>query len=181
MTRIPAWGLALPHHRSLPWSIAHAAPAVMSVRVEPLRALTEWHWHWKRRFSYRNIPGGPWELPREETGALGGKPILVGNCNSWAVLMRESLQAGEGGIPNGFPLGCLRLATCLTERGEPHCVLMIETEDDTLVSDVRQNSSWPWAASYFSGYQWRKRQVPGRTAWERIGERPTLKTLLRRA
>ena len=181
MTRIPAWGRALPHHRSLPWSIAEAKPAVMSTREEAFRALREWHWHWKRQFRYVNTPGGPWELPQEFKGLMTGETKLEGNCNAWAVLMRESLRAGEGGIPNGFPLGCLRLATCLTERGEPHTVLMIETEDNTLITDVRQNTPWPWTAHYFSGYRWRKRQRPGTAFWERLDEKPTLANLLRRS
>jgi hypothetical protein len=129
------------------------------------------------RFVYvTDKEGDVWTMPRWHwiwsTLSEDWRWVAEGDCEDWALYMVTVLLALD------VPAGALRLAECRIPGGQGHAVLTIETEDTTLVSDVRQTGVPEWDSPLFQGYEWLFRQVPGRSAWTRIGNAPTLADLL---
>lgn len=85
-----------------------------------------------------------------------------GDCEDYALAKRQDLMA------KGWPVEALRLATCLTEAGEGHAVLTVDTDHGTYVLDNRWPHVKPWADLTGLGYRWLERQVPGQMAWAQI-------------
>lgn len=89
---------------------------------------------------------------------LGG----AGDCEDLAIAKAQALAAA------GVPVAALRLATCWTEAGEPHCVLTVDAADDTLVLDNRFDRVMSWAALTRRGYRWDRRQNADDDGWSLI-------------
>ena len=150
------WGKRFSLHRSQR-AVAHDSI------LERLRGV---HRAGTETFQYVGDPPGKdvWEMPRWRRGRLSKKWIRFGDCEDWALWMRDQFLLA------GVPRGALRLATCRTDDGTGHVVLTVDFEHaGTCVSDVRFADLFHWEAGVFLSYQWLCRQVAGRRAWERIG------------
>ncbi len=107
-----------------------------------------------RSATYRaDVPGndtwGAWEV-------VDG--VRVGDCENFAT---HKLQLA---MARGYNRGALRLATCLTERGEPHCVLLMYLSDgDAVILDNRTDALW--RKSMRPGYTWLSEEWPGHGYW----------------
>lgn len=79
-----------------------------------------------------------------------------GDCEDYAIEKKAAL------VDLGFPAHALRFATCWTETGEYHAVLLAETSKGTYVLDNRA-----WNVRNFDDmpYRWHKREVPGERFW----------------
>lgn len=94
---------------------------------------------------------GPWTL-------LNG--FRVGDCEDYAVHKLQSAMA------RGYARGGLRLATCLTETGEAHCVLLVYLSDgDAIILDNRTDGLW--RKSRKPSYTWIAEEWPGHDFWWR--------------
>lgn len=88
-----------------------------------------------------------------------------GDCNDFAVTKLARL------VESGIPRGALRLAAVITPLGEPHLVLVAETEIGSLVLDSLRDDLRRWDAT---GYRWISAEVnlPGDSmAWRIVGGR----------
>lgn len=84
---------------------------------------------------------------------------LGGDCEDFALEKRRRLLLA------GWPREVVNLATCYTESGEYHAVLLIDDDQGVYVLDNRHRDVMPWAAV---PYRWAKRQVGGGPQWENI-------------
>ena len=84
-----------------------------------------------------------------------------GDCEDFALAKRKML------LEMGIPLEALMLATCRTELGEGHAVLLVATTNGVFVLDNRHKDPKPWKSL---GYNWHSRQVPGQSTWELIND-----------
>ncbi len=74
-----------------------------------------------------------------------------GDCEDYALLKRKRLMEA------GFNPGDLRMATCWTETGGYHAVLVVVSEDGSWwVLDNRYPDAMPW--SRMEHYKWHKMQ-----------------------
>lgn len=80
-----------------------------------------------------------------------------GDCDSFATEKYRRL------VELGWPKSALRLATCWTERGEYHAVLLADLEGTTYVLDNRH--PWPMEHTLLP-YKWHKYQIAGTQDWE---------------
>jgi predicted transglutaminase-like cysteine proteinase len=69
-----------------------------------------------------------------------------GDCVDYALTKKHVLQA------RGWPARNLRFASVLTEDGEPHAVLLVETADGPVVLDNRRDRVLPWSEVAARGY-----------------------------
>lgn len=75
-----------------------------------------------------------------------------GDCEDYALLKRHLLrEAGYG--------DAVHMVTCLTETGEGHCVLLVDTPDGFRVLDNR--FPYPMEKSQLPNYQWISIEVDG--------------------
>mgnify|MGYP001614251025 CR=1 FL=1 len=86
-----------------------------------------------------------------------------GDCEDYAIAKRNALVA------LGWPRSALPLAACVTEAGEGHGVLLVETDGGVYVLDNRHREPMPWKALPYSGWI---REVAGRFAWDAPGQAP---------
>ena len=94
-----------------------------------------------------------------EIGPDKWTPFLPGcgsDCDSYATYKMQKL------FDLGWQLLDMRLATCWTETGEYHCVLLVELNGQSWVLDNRQ--TYP-TRSQDLDYEWHKIQVPGTQDW----------------
>lgn len=73
----------------------------------------------------------------------------AGDCEDYALEKRKAL------IGAGWPASVLRLATAVTEKGEPHVVLTVATTQGDWVLDNRYHGIQPWSSLK---YRWLARQ-----------------------
>ena len=94
---------------------------------------------------------GPWRL-------IDG--VRVGDCEDFAVHKLQFL------MEKGYDRGALRLAICLTEHKELHCVLLIYmSDDDAVILDNRTEGLW--RKSRRPKYIWIAEEWPGHDFWWR--------------
>lgn len=138
------------------------------------RALEQTHRYWKAHFRFLDDgTRDTWEPWRTRTGALSGRKIAEGDCEDWALGIRDAF------IQQRCPIGALRLVTCQLASGRGHAVLAVETEACTLISDVLQAHLLPWTVAVFRPYTWLAWQVPGQWWWESLRSPTTLGKLLK--
>ncbi|KKM16546.1 hypothetical protein LCGC14_1684790 [marine sediment metagenome] len=104
---------------------------------------------------HKDDPGtdtwGPWRL-------IDG--VRVGDCEDFAVHKLQFMMA------NGYDRGALRLAICLTEHKELHCVLLMYLSDgDAIILDNRNKGLW--RKSKYLKYTWLSEEWPGHGFWWR--------------
>jgi predicted transglutaminase-like cysteine proteinase len=80
-----------------------------------------------------------------------------GDCDSSATAKMQRL------FDLGWPIESMRLAVCLTEKQEAHCVLLVDMDGQTLVLDNRHPLPMEFQ---LLPYEWIKLQVPGTQKWE---------------
>jgi predicted transglutaminase-like cysteine proteinase len=91
-----------------------------------------------------------------------------GDCNKYALAKRREL------IALGWPRAALMLAAALTETGEGHLVLIVETSQGEVVLDNRQRHVVDWRDL---PYQWLERQSQTDAAvWVRVLPSPPVLT-----
>ena len=83
-----------------------------------------------------------------------------GDCEDFALTLRKMLRAQFPEATNAF-----RIATAFTETGEYHAVLSIETDQGTLICDIRYRRCQDWATM---PYTWKFRETAGAFVWQRI-------------
>jgi predicted transglutaminase-like cysteine proteinase len=82
---------------------------------------------------------------------------MGGDCDSYATAKMQALYK------IGWPLSAMRLATCWTETGEYHAVLLVDFDGTTFVMDNRR----PYPTSHdLLPYKWDKFQIAGTQQWE---------------
>jgi predicted transglutaminase-like cysteine proteinase len=81
-----------------------------------------------------------------------------GDCDSYATEKYRRLVAA------GWPKSALRLATCVTETGGYHAVLLADLGEETWVLDNRYPHPMEHA---LLPYKWDKFQIAGTQQWER--------------
>jgi predicted transglutaminase-like cysteine proteinase len=69
-----------------------------------------------------------------------------GDCVDYALTKKHRL------LRHGWPAGTLRFASVLTEQGEPHAILLVETATGPLALDNRRDAVLPWADLAARGY-----------------------------
>lgn len=97
---------------------------------------------------------------------LYGRPDLwvvadrEGDCEDYALAKRQAL------LGLGWPVQALRLALCVTEAGQAHAVLTVDTDQGCYVLDNRFPEVAAWTAL---PYRWTVRQAAGGPSWVAIG------------
>ena len=100
------------------------------------------------------------DAPGKDTWGTWGlvDGVRVGDCEDYAV---HKLRLA---MSRGYNRGAMRLATCLTERGEPHCVLLVYLSDgDAIILDNRTEGLW--RKSKRPSYTWLAEEWPGHDFW----------------
>ena len=82
-----------------------------------------------------------------------------GDCDDYALTKRAVLEG------RGWPAASLRFATAFTEADEYHLVLLIETDQGTLVLDNRFDRPVPWTRLSAGGYKWVAIEAGDRRDW----------------
>lgn len=83
-----------------------------------------------------------------------------GDCEDFALTLRRSLREV---LPEYA--GAFRLATAYTETMQYHAVLTIETDQGTIVCDIRFPQCADWKTF---PYKWHLREVVGQRSWQDI-------------
>ena len=93
-------------------------------------------------------------------------PEKYGDCEDYALLKRRKL------IEAGFPALALKMAIVLTELGEGHAVLTIDTDKGSFVLDNRYPDVKTYRQLVNIGYKFLKRQ-DGKTpnGWAKINDK----------
>ena len=93
----------------------------------------------------------------EEIDAQGG------DCEDFSIAKRNRLLSLD------LPAKALRLAICITETGEGHAVLTVDTDQGTFVLDNRFPAVLPFERLTDLGYRWISRQAgDGGRGWVKI-------------
>lgn len=87
-----------------------------------------------------------------------------GDCEDFALRKQAELVA------KGWPLRCLRLATCWVETGGYHAVLTVDTDRGTYVLDNRHPEPMPWDLLTRLGYRWDRRQAAEGRGWVKVAQ-----------
>ena len=135
-------------------------PAVIKWTAERKWQLIDAAASWKRRLIYSP------DLVQHQLKDWWALPDRYGDCEDYALAVRNTLTQAVYGT---WPLGALRLVTCLTDlrRGkrQAHAVLCAVTDAGDWIIDPRRPGIWPWANV---PYQWGARECPGRFMWEKL-------------
>jgi predicted transglutaminase-like cysteine proteinase len=84
-------------------------------------------------------------------------PGMGSDCDSFATYKMQKLY------DLGWPIESMRLAVCLTEKQEAHCVLLVDMDGQTLVLDNRHPLPMEFQ---LLPYEWIKLQIAGTQKWE---------------
>jgi predicted transglutaminase-like cysteine proteinase len=95
-----------------------------------------------------------WALPLSRPGRKAG------DCEDYVMEKRHQLLA------KGFTMAQLSIALVRTRRGETHAVLLVETDEGTLVLDNRRDAVRPWRQIKDRWIMRQSPEVPG--AWVAI-------------
>ncbi|TNE61906.1 MAG: hypothetical protein EP335_14575 [Alphaproteobacteria bacterium] len=85
----------------------------------------------------------------------------AGDCEDFALTMRKQLRTQFPAFSAAF-----LIATAYTETDQYHAVLTIETDNGTLVCDIRYSQCASWKNF---PYHWRLREIAGSDKWQELG------------
>jgi len=86
--------------------------------------------------------------------------LSEGDCEDFALTLRSALRRQFPGFEGAF-----LMTTAYTEDNIYHAVLSIETSQGTIVCDNRFPQCAPWESF---PYEWKLREVSGRSHWENL-------------
>ncbi|MBO6504004.1 MAG: transglutaminase-like cysteine peptidase [Kordiimonadaceae bacterium] len=89
-----------------------------------------------------------------------------GDCEDFALTLRSLLRQHMPEYAGAF-----RIATAFTEQFQYHAVITLETDEGTLVCDIRYPKCGTWDAF---PYEWHLREIVGNANWENIGDEKAL-------
>ncbi len=100
-----------------------------------------------------------------------------GDCEDFALLKRHML------IQRGWHASTLQIAVVLTKDGEPHAVLVVDTDQGLLALDNKAGTIRPISETGYTVVSMQSRQSPGKWVSATTGEetaRPTVDLPIRR-
>lgn len=89
-----------------------------------------------------------------------------GDCEDFALTLRSFLRQSMPEYAGAF-----RMATAYTEQFQYHAVITLETNEGTMVCDIRFPQCGTWESF---PYEWHLREVVGNANWENIGNEKAL-------
>lgn len=89
-----------------------------------------------------------------------------GDCEDFALTLRSLLRQSMPEYAGAF-----RMATAFTEQYQYHAVITLETDEGTMVCDIRFPQCNTWDAF---PYEWHLREIVGNVNWENIGNEQAL-------